>query len=146
MRTHPVFYVGLLKSYLDPARVSFEDLGSIASPTHLEEEPRSQRAVPRGQSQDSDRAEPLAGEPAGQSDRGAQPAFVTSPHHDEQSPANTAPSAQERPPGHQDHGCDPQFARNLDPVQPLVRINIIAAAIDALVNVLDEQPQLTQAL
>ncbi|GMF82437.1 unnamed protein product [Phytophthora fragariaefolia] len=41
----------------------------------------------------------------------------------------------------------PQFARNLDPVQTLVqRIKIIAAAIDALVNVLDEQPQLTQAL
>ncbi|GMF54598.1 unnamed protein product [Phytophthora fragariaefolia] len=41
----------------------------------------------------------------------------------------------------------PQFARNLDPVQPLVqRVNIIAAAIDALANDLDEQPQLTQAL
>ncbi|GMG17590.1 unnamed protein product [Phytophthora fragariaefolia] len=41
----------------------------------------------------------------------------------------------------------PQFAGNLDPVHPLVwRVKIIAAAIDALVNVLDEQPQLTQAL
>ncbi|GMF56496.1 unnamed protein product [Phytophthora fragariaefolia] len=121
------------------------DLGSRASPTHLEAEPSSQRAVPRGQSQDSDRAEPLTGEPAGQSDRGTQPAFAASPYHDEQSPANTALKS-----GHpviKTTDVIPQFARNLDPVQPLMqRINIIPAAIDAVVNVLDKQPQLTQAL
>ncbi|GMF46739.1 unnamed protein product [Phytophthora fragariaefolia] len=115
MRTHPVFYVGWLKPYLVPARVSFGDLGSRASPTHLEVEPSSQREVPRRQSPDSGRAEPLAGEPAGQSDRGAQPAFTASPHRDGQSPANTAPSAHERPPGHQDHGCDPTVREELVP-------------------------------
>ncbi|GMF46093.1 unnamed protein product [Phytophthora fragariaefolia] len=115
MRTHPVFYVGLLKPYLDPARVSFGDLGSRASPTHLAAEPSSQRVVPQGQSPDSGGADPLAGEPAGQSDRGAQPAFAASPHRDGQSPANTAPSAQERPPGHQDHGCDPTVREELGP-------------------------------
>ncbi|GMF37438.1 unnamed protein product [Phytophthora fragariaefolia] len=81
MRTHPVFYVGLLKPNLDPARVSFEDLGSGASPTPLEAEPSSQRAVPRGQSQDSDWAEHLTG----------------------------------RPPGHQDHECDPTVREELGP-------------------------------
>ncbi|GMF26872.1 unnamed protein product [Phytophthora fragariaefolia] len=39
----------------------------------LEEEPSPQRAVPRGQSQDSDLAEPLAGRPAGQSDHDGNP-------------------------------------------------------------------------
>ncbi|GMF48984.1 unnamed protein product [Phytophthora fragariaefolia] len=147
MRTHPVFYVGLLKLYLDPARVSLGDLGSRASPTNLEVEPSSQRAAPRGHSQGSDREDPLAGEPSGQTDSGAQPAFVESPHRDGQSPAITAPSAQERPPGHQNHGGDHTVRGKLDQVQPPVqRVNIIAAAIDALVNVLDEQPQLTQAL
>ncbi|GMF45064.1 unnamed protein product [Phytophthora fragariaefolia] len=115
MCPHPVFYVGLLKPYLDPARVSFGDLGSRASPTHLEAEPSSQQEVPRGQSQDCDRAEPLADEPAGQSDRGAQPAFAESPRRDGQSPANTAPSAQERPPGHQDHEGDPTVRGELGP-------------------------------
>ncbi|GMG17710.1 unnamed protein product [Phytophthora fragariaefolia] len=115
MRTHPVFYVGLLKPYLDPARVSFGGLGSRASPTHLDAEPSSQREVPRGQSPDSGRAEPLAGKPAGQSDHGAQPAFAASPRGDGQSPANTAPSAQERPPYHQDHGCDPTVREELGP-------------------------------
>ncbi|GMF64223.1 unnamed protein product [Phytophthora fragariaefolia] len=115
MRTHPVFYVGLLKPYVDPVRVSFGDLGSRASPTHLEAEPSSQQEVPRGQSPDSGRAEPLAGEPAGQSHRGAQPAFDASPQRDGQSPANTAPSAQERPPGHQNHGCDPTVREERGP-------------------------------
>ncbi|GMF28606.1 unnamed protein product [Phytophthora fragariaefolia] len=95
VRTHPVFYVGLLKPYLDPARL-------VAG-------------GPTGQSPDSGRAEPLAGEPADQSDRGAQPAFAASPHCDGQSPANTAPSAQELPPGHQDHGCDPKVREELGP-------------------------------
>ncbi|GMF44993.1 unnamed protein product [Phytophthora fragariaefolia] len=115
MRKHPMFYVGLLNPYVDPARVSFGDLGSRASPTHLEAEPSSQQEAPRGQSPDSGRAEPLAGEPAGQSDRGAQPAFAASPHRDGQSPIHTAPSAQERPPGHQDHGCDPTVREELGP-------------------------------
>ncbi|GMF49677.1 unnamed protein product [Phytophthora fragariaefolia] len=73
MRTHPVFYVGLFKPYLDPVQVSFGDLVSRASPTHLEAEPSTQQAVPRGQSQDSDRAESLAGRPEGQSDHDGNP-------------------------------------------------------------------------
>ncbi|GMF33959.1 unnamed protein product [Phytophthora fragariaefolia] len=115
MRTHPVFYVGLLKPYLDPARVSFGDLASRALPTHLEAEPSSQQEVPQGQSPDSVRAESLAGEPAGQSDRGAQPAFAEPPRRDGQSPANMAPSAQERPPGHHDHESDPTVRGELGP-------------------------------
>ncbi|GMG18118.1 unnamed protein product [Phytophthora fragariaefolia] len=104
-----------LLPYLDPARVSFGDLGSRASPTHLEAAPSSQQEGPRGRSSDRGRAEPLAGEPVGQSDRGPQPALASSPHRDGQSPANTAPSAQERPPGHQDHGCDPTVREELGP-------------------------------
>ncbi|GMF37901.1 unnamed protein product [Phytophthora fragariaefolia] len=73
MQTHPVFYVGLPKPYQDPARVRLEDLGSRASATRLEGEPSSQRAAPRGRSQDSDRVEPLAGRPAGQSDHDGSP-------------------------------------------------------------------------
>ncbi|GMF57399.1 unnamed protein product [Phytophthora fragariaefolia] len=73
MRTHPVFYVGLLKPYQDPARVRLEDLGSRASATRLEGEPSSQRAVPRGRSHDSDLVEPLADRPAGQSDHDGSP-------------------------------------------------------------------------
>ncbi|GMF50673.1 unnamed protein product [Phytophthora fragariaefolia] len=115
MRTHPVFYVGLFKPYLDPARVRFGDLGSRASPMHLEPESSSQQEVPRRQSPDSGPAERRAGEPAGQSDRGAQPAFAASPHRDGQSLANTAASAEERPPGHQDHGCDATVRGELGP-------------------------------
>ncbi|GMF31000.1 unnamed protein product [Phytophthora fragariaefolia] len=115
MRTHPAFYVDLLKPYLDPARVSFEDLGSRAPPTHLKAEPSSQRAASWGMSQDRDRAEPLTGEPAGQSGRGAQPEFAASPRCGGQSIANTAPCAQGRPPGHQDHGGDPTVREELGP-------------------------------
>ncbi|GMF40600.1 unnamed protein product [Phytophthora fragariaefolia] len=111
MRTHPVFYVGLIKPNLDPAR----EVPRGQSPDSGQAEPSSQREVPRGQSPDSGQAEPLAGEPAGQSDRGAQPAFAASPRRDGQSPANKAPSAQERPPGHPDHRCDPTVREELGP-------------------------------
>ncbi|GMF45615.1 unnamed protein product [Phytophthora fragariaefolia] len=66
-------YVGLLKPYQDPSRVRLEDLGSRASATRLEGEPSSQRAVPRGRSQDSDLVGPLADRPAGQSDHDSSP-------------------------------------------------------------------------
>ncbi|GMF40628.1 unnamed protein product [Phytophthora fragariaefolia] len=73
MRTHPLFYVGFPKPYQNPARVRLEDMGSRASATRLEGESSSQRADPRGRSQDSDLAEPLAGRPAGQSDHDGNP-------------------------------------------------------------------------
>ncbi|GMF15577.1 unnamed protein product [Phytophthora fragariaefolia] len=56
MRTHPVFYVGLLKPYQDPARVEL----TTSSPAG-------------GMSQDSGLAEPPAGSPAGQSDHDGNP-------------------------------------------------------------------------
>ncbi|GMF55635.1 unnamed protein product [Phytophthora fragariaefolia] len=70
-----VFKTKLRPRFIGPFKVvakkglAFEDLGSRASPTHLEAEPSSQQEVPLGQAPDSGRAEPLAGVPAGQSDR-----------------------------------------------------------------------------
>ncbi|GMF53953.1 unnamed protein product [Phytophthora fragariaefolia] len=141
MRTHPVFYVGLLKTYLDPARVSFGDLGSRASPTHLEAEPSLQQEVPREQSQD------LTGWRLSQA---SQQINLTAEHNQRSLRLliTTDRVLLIRHPvlksGHtviKTTKVIPQLARNLDPVQPLVkRVNVIAAAIDALVNVLDEQP------
>ncbi|GMF22648.1 unnamed protein product [Phytophthora fragariaefolia] len=66
-------------------------------------------------SRDSDRAEPLAGEPAGQFDHGAQPVFAEFPRRDGRRPANTTLSAQEKPPGRQDHEGDPIVHEGLGP-------------------------------
>ncbi|GMF30288.1 unnamed protein product [Phytophthora fragariaefolia] len=70
MRTHPVVYVVLLKSYQDSVlrRPGVEGISDAFG-----KELSSQRAVTRRRSENSNVAEPLAGGPAGQSDHDGNP-------------------------------------------------------------------------
>ncbi|GMF35058.1 unnamed protein product [Phytophthora fragariaefolia] len=106
----------------------------------------SRRVAPRGQSLDSDQAEPLAGGPAGLSDYGAQSAFAESPPHDGLSPANTASTARARPLGHRDREGGPISPEELRPSPAAGAVDIIVAAIDTLVDFRDKRSELAHAL